>query len=132
MADTDEVAAEQARRLRESSDEHLAVVKAGRAPGNLEAFLADQEIARRDRLKQHELDLRLIADQVRWMKFSTFAGVFGTIAGAIIGALIAYWLQDKPSMRQSESVPRSTQQESAPSTSVDRKEKGVSVPSKTP
>jgi hypothetical protein len=132
MADTNQIAEEHAKRLRESTDEHLAVVKAGRVTGNLEAILADQEMARRDRLKQHELDVKLIADQVRWMKFSTVAGVLGTIVGAIIGALLTYLLQDRPSLRQSESQPRSTQQESVPSTTVDRTEKAESVPSKTP
>jgi hypothetical protein len=99
-------------------------------------ILAEKEFQRRERAEQHELDLNLIADQVRWMKFSAIlsaaAAIVAAIVGAIGGAILTFWLQSKLLQRQLELQPRSSQQESAPSTSVDRKEKAESVPSKTP
>jgi hypothetical protein len=127
MADPEELA----KQIREYSDVQLALAKADR-PNSLRANLAEQELQRRERLQQHELARKLLLEQVQWMKFSAVVGLLGTIGGAIIGAVLAYWLQDRPSLRQPELQPRSTQQESVPSTSVDRKEKAESVPSKTP
>ena len=95
-------------------------------------LVADRELARRDsqreRLEQHQLDLQLIAKQVRWMKFSALIGVGGTIAGVLLGA----WLQWSRSPTPPEPSPSRVQQQSSGTESVDRKEKAESVPLKPP
>jgi hypothetical protein len=121
-----------AEEIRKMPDEELAAFRADKLDSSIYAILADKEFERRERLQQHQLDRRLIAEQVQWMKFTAILGVVGTIAGTIIGVFLTYLLQDKPSPKQSEPPPRSSQQESAPSASVDRTEKAESVPSKSP
>lgn len=125
MADAQEIID----RLRNSTDGELATLRAAQKGGGhlLSGILIDQEIARRERLHQHELDLKLIADQVRWMKFTAIitaaATLIAAVVGAIAGAVLAYWLQ--PVLRQLQSVPpvsKSLQQNDSP-TAPDRKEK---------
>lgn len=50
--------------------------------------LIKEELKRRERIHQHELDLKLITKQVKWMKFSVCA----IIIAAIISGLIGYGL----------------------------------------
>ena len=64
---------ELAERLRKYTDEQLARAKADRAD------------------KEHELNLKLIADPVRWITFSTLLGSASTLVGAIAGVLLAWW-----------------------------------------
>jgi hypothetical protein len=118
--------------LRKKSDDELVRFQGQHENVADYRILAEKEFQRRERQEQHKLDLELIVEQGQWLKFSAILGILGTIAGAIIGAVLIYWLQDKPSPKQSESPPRSSQQESAPSTSVDRTKKAESVPSKSP
>ena len=52
------------------------------------ALLASNELDRRKRIQQHELDLKLIEKQVKWMKFSVCA----IIVAAIISGIVGYYL----------------------------------------
>jgi hypothetical protein len=127
---------ELAEELRKKSDDELVRFQGQNENVADYRILAEKEFQRRERLEQHKLDLELMAKQVRWMKFAAILtasfSIIAAIVGAIAGAILTLWLQDKPSPKQSESLPRSSQQESAPSTSVDRTEKTESVPSKSP
>jgi hypothetical protein len=119
-------------RLRSHTDAQLASAKADRTPGNLQVILVDREIARRERLHQHELDLKLIAEQVRWMKFTAILGPVTTIIGIIVGALLTFWLQQSQPPRQLQKELQPAPQQSGASTSGDHTEKAESVPSKNP
>jgi hypothetical protein len=123
---------ELAETLKKISDDELVRFQGQHENNAAYRILAEHEFQRRERAEQHQLDLDLVFKQVRWMKFSAMLGIFGTVTGAIVGAVLTYWLQDKPSPKQLESPPRSSQRESVPSASVDRTEKDESVPSKTP
>jgi hypothetical protein len=79
-------------------------------------------IRQKEAQKQHKLDLKL----------NVAIAIIAAIVGAAAGAMLTLWLQDKPLPKQSEPPPRSSQQESVPSKSVDRTEKAESVPSKSP
>lgn len=58
------------------------------------SLLAAQESDRRGRLYQHELDIKLMARQVRWMKFSAIIGVVGSLAGVYLGTYLEHnWPQ---------------------------------------
>jgi len=78
-------------RLQGYTDEQLARAKADGGEFDLQVILANQELARRDRLKQHELDLKIIADPVRWITFSMILGSETALIGAIAGVLLAWW-----------------------------------------
>lgn len=75
------------------NDTRLAELRGGIADGTPRAILIDKEFEHRTRLKQHELDLKLIAGQVRWMKFAVFATIFAALLGAIVGAILQETLQ---------------------------------------
>ena len=85
MADAQEIID----RLRNSTDGELATLRATQKGGGhlLSGILIDQEIARRERLHQHELALTLIADQVRWMKFTAILTAAATLIAAVVGAM---------------------------------------------
>jgi len=76
--------------------ENLAAQRDGLRSDTPTAILIDNEFARRNRLHQHELDLDLVAKQVRWMKFAAILGSAATLIGAIVGALLIFWLQKPP------------------------------------
>lgn len=61
-------------RIRNMTDVQLIVAKANRLPDDRQVLLVNQEIARRERLHQHEL-VKLIADQVRWNEVFSKSGV---------------------------------------------------------
>ena len=91
------VTTDEAKRLSEQykshSDEQLCTLMANRTPGSIEAILASGELAQRyaqrEREEQHKLDLELLAQQIKWMKFSALTGIGETILGVLLGA----WLQ---------------------------------------
>jgi hypothetical protein len=56
-------------------------------------------------LASHEWQRRLIAEQVKWMKFSIMIG----FVGVIIGALITAWLEPAPRDEYHHSTSRETQ-----------------------
>ena len=124
-------------KLKAMNDADLTEYQGQNATHPVYSLFAEREFERRGReeqhkhslellAKQHELDLKLVMKQVRWMKFSAIIG----IAGTIVGALLTAWLQpSRPSPRPQPSVSQA-QKETAKSTSVDRKEKAESVPSK--
>jgi len=114
--------------IKDTSLKNLAEQRYGLDNNHPTAILIDNEIERRKRLHQHDLDSDLVAKQVRWTKWSTLATVGATIIGAIIGALVTFWLQNTPQPKQPESPPQSAPQQSGETTSVDRIEKAVSVP----
>ena len=118
--------------LRKMSAEDLADFQAAQATVPQYAILAEKEFERRARQEQHKLDLELVVKQGQWMKFSAILGIVGTIAGAIIGALLIYSLQDKPPPKQLESPRRASQQEKVPAKTANHTEKAESVPSKSP
>lgn len=76
--------------LKQMSDLKLAQFKQGMREDNPRAVLVEKEFERRAREEQHKLDLKLIAEQVRWMKFSVVA----VIAAAVIAALLTYFLSN--------------------------------------
>ena len=112
--------------------EDLANQRHGLNDTHPEAILIDNEIKRRARVHQHELDLTLVAQQVRWMKLAAILGAVTTLIGAIAGALLTFWLQRNLPPAQSQSPARPAQQQSDGSKVGDRTEKAVSVPSKPP
>jgi hypothetical protein len=84
-------------------------------------ILIEKEFARRERKEQHELDLKLIEKQVRWMKFAVGATIIAALLGAIVGAILQKNLQSGlPQM-----PPAQVQQQSAPSPEAHHTEKGV-------
>ena len=78
------------------------------------AILIDNEIERRKRLHQHELDLDLVLRQVRWMKFSVLA----TVASALLGVILGIFLERNLPQTQTQTPAQSTQQEPNVSPSV--------------
>lgn len=118
--------------LRNISLEDLAIFRADKLEGSLPVILADKEFERRARLEQHKLDLDLVFEQVRWMKFTAILASVTTLLGAIVGAILTFWLQKNPPIKQSQLPTRSSQQETGASTSVHGIEKAVSVPHQPP
>lgn len=90
------ITTDQANRLTEQykshNDEQLCTIIANRTPGSIEAILASGELAQRyaqrEREEQHKLDLELLAEQVKWMKFSALTGIGGTMLGVVLGACL--------------------------------------------
>jgi len=78
--------------VKQMSYEELVAYRANKLDESVPAILADKEFERRARLEQHQLDLNLLAQQVRWMKFTAILGstttLIGTIVGAILGSLL--------------------------------------------
>ena len=64
------------------------MLKSNQANNSYNTSLANNELERRNRIHQHELDLKLITKQVRWMKFSVCA----IIIAAIISGILGYYL----------------------------------------
>ena len=129
--------AELAERVRAMSGAELVAFRSGQSEyTSVHTIFFEKEFERRERLEQRKLDLKLMAERVRWRKsaarLTAGASIVAAIVGAIAGATLALWLQPNPTLKQSESPPRSTQQESVPSEAVDRTEKAESVPSKSP
>jgi hypothetical protein len=120
--------------IRNYSEEELTSFRANAKENSFEVILAEREFERRAREAQHTLDLRLIGEQVRWMKFAAMLTAAATLIGAIVGgtagAILTWWLQRNPP--QARLQPSAPAQESEPSSSVDRKGKAESVPSKPP
>jgi hypothetical protein len=112
--------AELAERVRAMSDAELVAFRSGQSEyTSVQTIFFEKEFERRERLEQHKLDLKLMAEQVRWTKFAVRltagAAIVAAIVGTIAGVLLALWLQPSPTPKQPELPPRSTQQESAPS-----------------
>ena len=63
------MATTEAERLNEQikgfTKEQISSLKANRVSGSLEVILCDQELARRERLEQHELALELLSEQYK-------------------------------------------------------------------
>jgi len=133
---TVEMSDDQTRKLSETlkgiSDDELAEYRENHADNTKEGILADRDFERRARIAQHELDVGLVAKQVRWMKFAAILGAVATVVGTIIGALLTFRLQRNPQLKQSGSPSRPTQAQNGVSTSVDRTEKAVTSPLKPP
>ena len=108
--------------LRKVSDADLAVYRTNRKADQPETILAEKEFERRGRIHQHELDLQLIAKQVRWQKFSAIIGIVATIAGAVAGALLTFWLQAAPQPTRKESSTPPSQEKTDKNTSADHTE----------
>ena len=112
--------AELAERVRVMSDAELVAFQSGQSEyTSVQTIFFEKEFERRERLEQHKLDLKLMAERLRWMKFAVIltagASIIAAIVGAIAGAILALWLQPILTPKQPELPPRSTQQESAPS-----------------
>ncbi len=129
---------EETRRLSELirgyTDEELTTFRSNRIEGSIDVILADKEFERRARLAQHELDRKLMLEQVGWMKFASkltaASTLIAAIVGAAAGALITFWLQPTaPSMQSGPQTPR-VQQQSETLMRGDLKDKATSVPSK--
>lgn len=69
-------------------NDELAELRPNKLDTSLDAILIDKEFERRARLEQHQLDLQLIAKQVRWMKFSVAATIISALLGVIVGAYL--------------------------------------------
>ena len=118
------------------TDEQLMTLIANQAAGSIDADLGDRELELRRRLHRHQLDMNVMAEQVRWMKCLPVLCAGVTLGSAVIGALggvlLMIWLQPLPSSSQPIEPKLKSQQQSEPSTLGDRKEKDDSVPSKPP
>lgn len=100
--------------IRKYSDIQLAELRGGIKDGTPRAILIDKEFETRARIKQHELDLKLIARQVRWMKFAVIATILSTLLGVILGA----YLQRNWPIAQQQKPAQSIQEKTAVSTSA--------------
>ena len=74
--------------LKKKSDDRLADWQSQFHPNSDTYILAEKEWQRRERLEQHELDLKILREQTKWMKFSAALGVVAVIVGAILGAYL--------------------------------------------
>ena len=119
---------EDAEVLKGYTTERVLLSKSDRNPGSMHVLLADRELERRARIEQHELDRKLIAEQVRWMKFSVLASIVSALAGVILG----WYLQRSWPLPQSQNTTPKVQSQTSPSKAVGREEKAESVPSKPP
>lgn len=88
---------ETAERMKDMSDDELARVLAIDAGQRPNVVLAQQEFKRRARLIQHDLNLKLLAEQERWMKSTTKITAWTTSAATLIGAaagvILTFWLK---------------------------------------
>jgi hypothetical protein len=123
---TTERTKEIAEKLKGYSEDELIAFRQNR-DSEIDLVLADRDLARRDaereREAQHELDRKLIAEQVKWMKFSAVIGVLGTILGALLGA----WLQSTRTLDQRQAARAAVQRQAEGTASVSPKEKTDSV-----
>jgi hypothetical protein len=110
------------------SDDKLAEVQDGLLGNPRENILIENEWRRRERIEQHKLDLDLVAKQVRWMKFSVFAGIISALLGVILG----WFLQRHWPASQPQNAKSPIQSRTSSSTAVDRKETNVAIPFKAP
>jgi hypothetical protein len=94
----------------------------------LDTLIEQHKLAQQLLAEQHQLDLKLVVKQVRWMKFSTLAGVISALVGVILGWL----LQRNWPPTQPQSTAPTVQSQTSASKAVDRKEKAELVPSKPP
>lgn len=72
------------------TDEELAVCQSKWQPNSDGHILIEKEWQRRARIAQHELDVKLIKDQVKWMKFSAIVGVVAALAGVCLAAFLQH------------------------------------------
>lgn len=106
----------------DKDEDELALIKSRHFMlGDGKYFLAEMESQRRFMKEQHNLDVELMAKQVRSMRFSAILGVIATLAGAALGA----WLQHTLSQRPPQNTPPTTQQQIEPSSEVGRHSKIV-------
>ena len=77
----------------DKDEDELALIKSRHFMlGDGKYFLAEMESQRRFMKEQHNLDVELMAKQVRSMRFSAILGVIATLAGAALGAYLQYTL----------------------------------------
>src|SRR6516225_7483303 len=100
--------AELAERVRAMSDAELVAFRSGQSEyTSVQTIFFEKEFERRERLEQRKLDLKLMAERVRWRKsaarLTAGASIVAAIVGAIAGATLALWLQPNPTLKQSES-----------------------------
>lgn len=76
--------------LKNKSPEELSKFQAGWKPRSECDILSEKEWQRRFMLEQHELDKRLLKEQVKWMKFSALIGFIGILIGAIITGIATF------------------------------------------
>jgi len=112
--------------LRNKSDDELAQILVNKIETSLPAILVNKEFERRAQIAQHKLDLQLLLEQVRWMKFTAIIAGVMTLIGAIAGAILSFWLQGNPKPQQARYLPQRTQQETSSSSSGDRTGKALS------
>jgi hypothetical protein len=85
--------------LKKLSPEELAETRWGYKDNTPVAILIEKEFERRARIEQHELDLKLVLKQVRWMKFSVIATILSALLGIILGAYLQRnWPTIQPTM----------------------------------
>jgi hypothetical protein len=65
--------------LENKSPDELVEMRAEQADYSQIAILVNKEFERRAREHQHEIDRKLIMEQVKWMKFSVYAIISTTI-----------------------------------------------------
>ena len=68
-------------------DDELSATIAGHADLETKQEMARSERAKRDRTAQHELDRKLILEQVRWMRFSVIAIIVASVLSGLLGLL---------------------------------------------
>jgi hypothetical protein len=93
------------------TDDELAKYQAEmRGRSDIE-ILIEKDWERRARIKQHELDIKLMARQIRATRFAAILGVIATIIGAIFGAILEPWLKYKVLQKPPEEKQPITQEE---------------------
>lgn len=83
-------------KYRTMSPEQLAEVQHGLLGKSSEDILIEREWRRRERIEQHELDLKLLFKQGKWMIVSAFIGLFGVILGAFLTYFLTTSIKKEP------------------------------------
>jgi hypothetical protein len=112
-----------AKELETKSPEELAILAERNHPLSAQGVLIRDERQRRARIKQHELDIKLMSKQVRSMIFAAIFGVLATLAGAVLGPYLQHiWSRQPPQKTQP-----IIQQEIGASLGADHRTKPVSL-----
>lgn len=104
--------------LKNKSPEELSRFQAGWKPRSEYDILSEKEWQRRFMLEQHELDKRLLKEQVKWMKFAAFIGFIGILIGAIITGIATFLTTNIQATRQIEPLKPTIQQQTVSSALV--------------
>jgi hypothetical protein len=86
--------------LKKLDDDTLSSHIVGLSRETQHSLLAKWEWERRKLEQQHEYDRKLLAEQVKWMKYSALMAVVSALIGAVVGAILlavlTWWFSGLP------------------------------------